>query len=99
MAKKAKLNLKTPYTLNPNESLIEDRKSVRYYDASKRKYISIYFDLSVQDDLGDIDAWIGKHASEIGLFSQKLNWSKDTNIDKNYVTFFKTDAVPANLPF
>ena len=98
MAKKAKLNLKTPYTLNPNESLIEDRKSVRYYDASKRKYISVYFDLSVQEDVGDIESWIGKHASDIGLLADKLNWTPNRVEDKNYVTFFKSEAAPANLP-
>ena len=45
MAKKAKIKLNNPYILNPNGSKIADRTSVRYYDASKRKYISIYFDL------------------------------------------------------
>ena len=98
MAKKAKQNLKSPYILNPNGSIIPERQSVTYYDASKRKFISVYFDLSVKDELGSIDSWIGKHASEIGLLSQKMNWAKDTNIDKNYVLYFKPDAVPANLP-
>ena len=99
MAKKVKQKLNSPYILNPNESQIPERTSVRYYDASKRKYISIYFDLSVQDDIGDIESWIGKHASDIGLLATKLNWTQNKVEDKNYVTFFKSEPAPANLPF
>ena len=98
MAKKTKQKLNSPYILNPNTSKIPQRTSVRYYDASKRKYISVYFDLSVQKDVGDIESWIGKHASDIGLLADKLNWTPNRVEDKNYVTFFKSEAAPANLP-
>lgn len=99
MAKKAKVKLNNPYILNPNGSKIADRTSVRYYDASKRKYISIYFDLSVQNDMKDIESYVGKHANTIGLLASKLDWTANKNTDKNYVTFFKSEPAPANLPF
>tara|TARA_R100000988_G_scaffold103265_2_gene81596 strand:- start:122 stop:421 length:300 start_codon:yes stop_codon:yes gene_type:complete len=99
MANKTKNKLNSPYILNPNESMIPERTSVTYYDASKRKFVSIYFDLSVQEDMGDIESWIGKHASEIGLLANKLDWTANRVEDKNYVTYFKSEPAPANLPF
>tara|TARA_R100000773_G_scaffold43723_1_gene42803 strand:+ start:590 stop:886 length:297 start_codon:yes stop_codon:yes gene_type:complete len=98
MSKKSN-KLNSPYILNPNNSLYSDRTSVTYYDASKRKFISIYFDLTVQDDMGDIDSWIGKHASDISIMADEMNWTSDKNEEKNYVTFFKSEPAPANLPF
>ena len=82
MAKKAKVKLNNPYILNPNGSKIADRTSVRYYDASKRKYISIYFDLSVQDDMKDIESYVLKHLNKDYLkpFGEEVELDEFTTI-------------------
>jgi len=34
-------------------------------------------------NVGDIESWIGKHASDIGLLADKLNWTPNRVEDKN----------------